>query len=167
MPGKALDQPARFVRRKGLIKRCRFVRIEIVLDECDFFNIGKVDVAQVAQEVGIIDACAPVRDRHQTAAFQWREGHEQVGDAGTLVFIVEARRLAGLHGDRRTRFLDELLRCLIQANQRLPGIMRARIDVEYILHRSNKSGVFLGRDHPVLAAVRLEFIFFKVRPTVL
>ena len=141
--------------------------VEIVLDKLDDFGVGKMDIAQIAQEMGIINAGALIGDLNDPAAFQRRETHEQIGNTGTFVFIIMAYWLAGFHRDRLARFLDKLFRCLVQADQRPLGVVRLRINVKHILHRGNESGVLFWGDYPVFAAMRFEFVFFKVRPTVL
>jgi hypothetical protein len=52
-----------------------------------------------------------------------------------FVLIVMTRGLSGLHGLRRTRLLDKLLRCFVEAYQRTRRIVRPLIDLQHIFHR--------------------------------
>jgi len=78
-----------------------------------------------------------------------------------------ARRLTLLHGQWRPRFSDQLFGGLIEADQWLGRIVRAVIDLDHVLHRRDEGRVLFRRDHPVLCQVRLEFVFFNARATVL
>ena len=46
------------------------------------------------------------------------------------------------------------------------GVVGPLIDVQDILHRGDKRGVLLGRNHPARSQVRPEFVFLSVRCTV-
>ena len=45
--------------------------------------------------------------------------------------------------------------------------MRPVIDLDDILHGGHKGSVGVRRDHPLIVQVRLEEVFFSVRPIVL
>src|SRR6201984_730291 len=45
--------------------------------------------------------------------------------------------------------------------------MRARINLEHILHGRDKRRIGGGWDHPIFLQMRLDIVFFKARPTVL
>src|SRR6185295_2348145 len=87
--------------------------------------------------------------------------------AVALVFVVEAGRPSELHGDRHPRLGNQLLGGLVQANQRAIGIMRPDIDGQNVFHGRDEGAVGLGRDHPLLPAMRFESVFLSVRPIVL
>ena len=67
--------------------------VEIVLHENDFLGSGEVGVAQLFENLRIVDSRAPLADLDISPALQRGEQHEQVGRAITLVFVVIARRL--------------------------------------------------------------------------
>src|SRR4029077_340667 len=56
---------------------------------------------------------------------------------------------------------------LIKTDEWSRRIMRARINLEHILHGRDKRGVGGGWDHPIFLQMRLDIVFFKARPTVL
>src|ERR1022692_2462461 len=45
--------------------------------------------------------------------------------------------------------------------------MRARVHLKHVLHGGDEGGVGIRRDHPLLLEMRLENVFFSVRPIVL
>jgi len=69
--------------------------------------------------------------------------------------------------DRHARFGNELLRGLVEADQRTFWITRPLINVQYVFHGGNKGGVGVRWDDPLLFQMRLERVFFSVRPIVL
>ena len=70
-------------------------------------------------------------------------------------------------GDRRARVDDQLLRGFVEAHERALRIVRSLIDFQDVFHGGDKRRVGVGRNHPLLLAVRLENVFFSVRPIVL
>lgn len=67
--------------------------IEIVLHEDDFLGSGEVDIAQLFQNLRIVDGRAPLGDLDISPTLQWGEQHEKAGRAVALVFVVIARWL--------------------------------------------------------------------------
>src|SRR5262249_11116036 len=61
----------------------------------------------------------------------------------------------------------ELFRCLIQAHERPGRIVWTSIDLEHVLHCSDKRCVGFGRDDPVFFQVRFDVVFFSALATVL
>src|ERR1700746_2392902 len=51
-------------------------------------------------------------------AFERSKHHEEIGGAIALVLIIETGRASRFHRDRHARFGNELLRGLVEANQR-------------------------------------------------
>src|SRR5580704_6661322 len=100
-------------------------------------------------------------------SLQRSEQHEQIGGTVALILVVVASWLAWLCRNWDTRFLDELLRRLVQANDGSIRIMGPLVNLQDVLHRSYEGGVGLRRDDPLLLEVRLENVFLSVRPIVL
>ena len=92
------------------------MRIEIVLHQSDEAGIGKVDIRQLLQNVGIINGGMMIRDFDAPPAFKRREQHEHVGRADALVFVIVTHRLSPLDRDRRSRFPDELFGRFIETD---------------------------------------------------
>ena len=69
VPFEPLDDPAGLGRFEGFVQRCRRVRIQVVLNQDDLFGPGEVDVAQVAQDLRVVDGCASLGDFDMAPAF--------------------------------------------------------------------------------------------------
>src|SRR5688572_33019084 len=70
MPFEALDDPAGFSGFERFIQRCWCVGIQIVLNQHDLFGIREVDVAQITQDICIVDGRAPRGDLDMAPAFE-------------------------------------------------------------------------------------------------
>src|SRR5882762_726406 len=140
--------------------------VEIVLDQHDGLSVREVDIGQIFQDVSIIHGGMAIRDLDMAPAFERREHHEKVGGAVALVLVIETGRASRFHRDRHARFGDELLRCLVQTNQRAMGIAWPRIDGQHVFHRRYERAVGLRRDDPLLAAMGFESVFLSARPIV-
>ena len=127
--------------------------VEIVLDQHDGFGVLEAAIGQIFQDV------SAVRHLDVAPAFERREQHEQVGGAVTLGLVVDAGCTSSFHRDWRARLGNELLRGLIQAHQRVIGIVRPRVDGQHIFHGGNEGAAGLRRDDPALPAMRLETVF--------
>ena len=143
------------------------MRVQVVLNQRDLLGLREVDVAQVAQDLGIVDGRAPLRDLGMTPAFERREQHEDVGRAIAFVLVVVTRRLSWLHRCGCAGLGDELLGGFVEADERARRIVRPRVDVQHVLHRRHERSIGFRRDHPVVGQVRFEIVFLSARPTVL
>src|SRR3984957_7603838 len=112
MPLEPLDEAACLGGGKYLIKRCWFVRVEIVLHERDLRRVWKMRVGQFLENAREVRGGALVRDLDMPPALQRREQHEQIGRAIAPVLIIVSRDMPGLCLDRRARLRDQLFRGL-------------------------------------------------------
>src|SRR5438046_1149851 len=167
MPFEALDQPPGFVGRKGFVERSLGVNVEIVLDQNDGLGAREVDIGQVFQDMSIIHGGMAIRNFDMAPAFERSKHHEEVGGAVTLVLVIETGRASRFHRDRHARFGNELLRGLVEANQRTISVAWPRVDGQHIFHSGYERAVGLRRDDPVLAAMGLKSVFLSARPIVL
>jgi hypothetical protein len=92
-------------------------------------------------------------------AFQRGEHHEQIGGSIPLILVVVPRRLPWLRRDWHTRFRNELLRRLVQADQWTVWIVRSLVDLQHILQAGYKRGVGIRWDDPLLPQMRPEKVF--------
>src|SRR5208337_272279 len=115
----------------------------------------------------VIDGGAAVRDLDMPKAFERSKQHEQVGDAAPFVLVVNPLWAPLFHRDRRTRLGDQLLRGLVQADERHVRVVGPRINVQNLLHRGYECAARLRRDDPLFFAVRLKRVFLRTRPIVL
>src|SRR5258708_34833481 len=124
-------------------------------------------VRQIPERMGIIDGGVAVGHFHMPPAFQRSEHPEQIGAAIAFAFVIVTRLASRLGGDRRARLDDQLLRGFVEAHERTLRIMRPLIDFQHVFHVGDKGRAGVRRDHPLLLAMRLENVFFSVRPIVL
>ena len=126
-----------------------------------------MSVGQRLEDLRVIERGVAVGHLDMPPSLQWGEQHEQIGGAVALILVVVAGWLSWLCRDWDTRFLDELLRRLVQADDGAVRIMRPLVDLQDVLHAGYEGGVGLRRDDPLLLQVRLESVFLSVRPIVL
>src|ERR1700756_5050572 len=100
-------------------------------------------------------------------AFQRCEDHEQIGRPIAPVFVIMPGGVSWFCRDRHARFGNALLRGLGEADQGTFWITRPLINVQYVFHGGNEGGVGVRWDDPLLVQMRLESVFFSVRPIVL
>src|SRR5262249_4232916 len=93
--------------------------------------------------------------------------HEEIGGAISLVLIIETGRASRFHRDRHGRFGNELLRGLVEANQRIIAVAWARVDGPDVFHSGAQRRRCPRRGVPVLAAMGLKSVFLSARPIVL
>src|SRR5262249_29173756 len=90
-----------------------------------------------------------------------RENHEgQCYSPNKVRIPTERKRCA----DRHARFGNELLRGLVEANQRTIAVAWPRVDGQHVFHSGYERAVGLRRDDPVLAAMGLKSVFFERAP---
>src|SRR3979411_2524812 len=108
-----------------------------------------------------------VSDFHMPPAFERSEHHEEIGHAVALVFVIRPRGLSWLYRNRCTRFGSQLLRGLVQTNERNIWIARPRVHGQHVFHGRHERAVGLRRDDPLLFQMRFENVVLRVRPIVL
>src|SRR3974377_1028546 len=100
-------------------------------------------------------------------AFERGKHHKQIGRAIAFVFIIESDQPSLFHLDRSACFSDQLLRGLVQANQRNIGIARPRIHGQHVLHGGYECAVGFRRNDPLPFEMGPKDVFLRVRPIVL
>jgi hypothetical protein len=68
------------------------VDVEIILDEHDGLGVGKMDVGQVLEELGIIGRGMAIGHFDVAPAFEWCEQHEKIGSAVAFVLVIMTGR---------------------------------------------------------------------------
>src|SRR6266403_1847649 len=167
VPFEALDQAPGFDGRKGFVECSLAVDAEIVLDQNDGLGVREVDVGQVFQDASVIHGGMTICDVDVAPAFERSKHHEEIGGAIALVLVIETGRASRFHRDWHARFGNELLRGLVEANQRTIAIAWPRVDGQHVFHSGYERAVGLRRDDPVLAAMGLKSVFLSARPIVL
>ena len=140
---------------------------EIVLDQNDGFGMCEVDVGQVFQDVSVVHGGMAIGDLDMAPAFERSKHHEEIGGAVALILVVKTGRASRFHRHRQARLGNELLRGLVEANQRTIAVAWPRVDGQHVFHGGYERAVGLRRDDPVLAAMGLKSVFLSARPIVL
>src|SRR6516162_4043641 len=108
------------------------VDAEIVLDQNDGLGVREVDVGQVFQGASVIHGGMAICDLDVAPAFERSKHHEEIGGAIALILIIETGRASCFHRDRHARFGNELLRGLVEANQRTIAVTWPRVDGQHV-----------------------------------
>src|ERR1019366_1737851 len=161
-----LDQAASLVRRKRFVQRSRLVRVQVVLHQHNLIGVGVAHIDQILDRLSIIHTGAAFGHFHVTLASERFEHHEHIRRAVALVFIIGRRQTPRSSGNRRARFLDQLLAGFVETNQRTLGIVGPMIDLQHVFHRTNKVRILIRLNHPALVQPRLQLVFFSVVRTV-
>ncbi len=138
----------------------------VVLHQHDLLGVGVVDVEEVLDAVGPVDAGAPLADHDVAPATKRLADHKQVAHPATLVLVVLPGRLPWRDGQGRGDLGQQLAAGLVQADLRAARVIRPGVDPKHILHPPTELGVVLGRDAPALGQPRLEAVCCKAPRTV-
>ncbi len=114
-----------FCGSKRLIQGSRLVGVQVVWHDPNALSVRVVKVDQVFQTVGIIDLGSPIGHVDMAPTLQWLEEHEEIAGAMPFVFVIIAGRFARSHGQRHSRFTDQLHRQFVSAEVsclRLPAL---------------------------------------------
>jgi hypothetical protein len=163
---QALENPLSLCGREGLIERGAGMGVEVVHDEDNAMRFGIPLVDESFYEPGPILSCPLLCHFHMPPSRKRLEGQKKIRHSIALVLTVVALHFSRLGGDRKARFLQQLLAALVHADQRQQGIKRARVHFENILHTIDKLCTVQRRNAPALLQVGLDLVFFRVRRTV-
>ena len=136
-------------------------------------NQSYLDRIRIAFIEHLLDLQRPIfsgamfRDGNMSFAAEWLDFHKYFRHAVSDVFIVNALRLPRFAWYRLPDFTDHLLAGFIHADNRVVRIIRQMIHLQNILHVGYKRRTSFWGDFPVFAEVRLKFVFFKTRCTVM
>src|SRR5262245_33002429 len=98
VPFEALDEAPCLQSRECLVEVCGVGGVEIILHENDLFGLGEMDIAQLFEDLRIINGGAPLGDLDFSPTFERGKQHEQAGGAVALVFVVVAYQSTGPSG---------------------------------------------------------------------
>ncbi len=141
--------------------------VQIIHDQSDFDCIGISFIDHLLDLQSPVLSGTVFSHSHASFAGQGLRFHENFRNAFSDVFVVNALRLPRFARYRLANLPDHLLTGLVHAHRRIIRIVGQMIDSQNILHRGYERGAPFRRDFPVLAEVRLKFVFFKTRCTVM
>src|SRR5690606_3114156 len=155
------------LRLDGFVERGYIMCIQIIHHQPDLNGVGIPLVKHMLDLLRPVLPGAAFRDCNMTLTGQWLHFHEDFSHAVPDIFVVHPHRLPRLAGYWRVNFADQLLAGFVHTYHRIIGVVRQMINFQDILHRGYKCRVPLRRNLPVFAEVRLKFVFFKTRCTVM
>ena len=138
------------------------VRIEVVAHQGDPRAVGVAAFQQTGDLHRPVRLRAPGAGRRLPPTRQRLAEQEDRGRAGPLVLVVHAARSRGGRGHRRSRFLDQLHRLLVHADNGTIRVVGLLIPVQDLLHVRHELRIGLRRDHPVLDFPLGHPVFFSV-----
>jgi hypothetical protein len=163
---EAMGQAVCLSWREGFVEGSSIVGVKVVQHNDDGFGVWIPDVGQFSHSYCPVPARSPVSNTDMTLASQWLKKHEKIGDTLALVLIIDPYRLSRGHGQWLTRIIQQLFVRLVHTNQWLIRVIGASIDIQHILHVTDKFGAGFGWDAPLHLQPRLKLIFFSVWRTV-
>lgn len=152
-------QPFGLLGRNRFIQTRRRVGVEVVHHHHDHLGVRVVNIDQIPDHGGKLDAASLVGDFDVAPAAQRFRHDEQVGRPVAFLFAVHPLGMSRRHRDRLPDFAQQLLAGFIQADLRSLGIIGALVDIQHVFQMPDKLRVLLGRNAPTLLQPRLEFIF--------
>ena len=115
--------------------------------------------------VGLINFGPTLLRARVTPACQGFRKQEDAAGAIADILIVLTPGSATLHQDGLPCYAKQLIRLLIHADHRVFRVVWLLVQIQNILHASDKGGVLFGWDHPALVQMWLQFVFFRSRNT--
>src|SRR5262249_8176896 len=149
-----LSRLERFIERRDLM------RIEIVQHDANPRGFGIACVNQPLHGMGKVHLGALLRYLHMPPASLRFDKEKEIPGAIAFVFAIIALWPPWLSRQREAGLLDQLLGRFIKVDLGTLRIIRLRVDLQHVFHRSNKLCTDLW-DAPLLLPPRLEGTFFS------
>ena len=163
MDFKAFCQSSGFVWFKCLVEGSKAVSVQVVHHQT------YSDGVWIAFVEHTFDPPRPVFHRsmlggcHMAFSSQWLHFEKNLGNAVADVFMVHSFRSSRRASHHFAHFPDELFASFIHTDHRIVVIVWPLVDSNNIFHMGYKRGAPLRRDFPVLAEMRLKFVFLSMR----
>ena len=151
-------------RVKRLIKRTRRVRVQIILDHPKTGHVWILRGERL-HELSIIGFRPAKTHLGESTARQWFDGQQETADAMPFILGVLFFRLSRLHRQRGEPVANELTRSFINADHRLLGIIRLRIQIEQVFQAHEVFPRHMG-DAPLPMLPGFQVVFLSRRLTV-
>src|SRR3954449_9702439 len=161
-----VGQALRPLGREAFVQARRGVGVELVHHQHELLRLGVAPLEQRRDEPRPVAPLAALGDGHVPPARERLEGQEQAGGAVPHVHAVVAFHLPRGRRQRLAALADQLGEGLVQTHDRVFGVVRPAVDLEYILHVVDELRRVFRRDAPHLPQMRLELVFLSVWRTV-
>src|SRR5687767_11578999 len=164
---EALGQTTGFGWHEGFVERGDVVGIEVVHHQSDFDRLRIAFIEHGLDEPSPILAGAALRNFNVATSGQWFDFHKQGGHAVAHIFVVKDLSVTWRGWNGWMDLADQLLVRFIHAHDRIKRIVGQLVDRQHIFHRRDERCITVGRNLPVFTQMRLQFIFFSDRCTVM
>src|ERR1700687_4015050 len=127
-------------QRRGCLYTEHFVearaqmRVAVVQDPGDLAYRGIAAAQHPADEGDEIDLGAPGGDLREPTLTAGLDGDNDIAGAGPRVLVVLLGRCGGLRGQGAMSLAQQVLAFLVQTKHRLAWIVRARIQIQQLIH---------------------------------
>jgi len=110
---------------------------------------------------------ATLSNRYMSFASEWFHFHKYFRYTIPYILVVNPHMLSRLARYWIANLSNHLFARFIHTHHRIVRVVRQMIDIKNVFHIGYKGRTPFRRDFPVFAEVRLKFIFFKTRCTVI
>ena len=155
---QSIQNPLCFRRREKLVKARRVMGVQLILHDDDALGRWEVNVDQFAHALCPIGFSPTVSDLHMAPILQWRKEHERVGDSFAAILIIVPLGFAWFRRQGMARFTHQLLRALVEANQRESRIFWSFVNIQNVFHVVHKLSIRLRRNAPFFPEPGFEFV---------
>ena len=138
------------------------MRIQIVHDKDDLPRISVPYVNHTLYKFRPVDSFPVLGDFHMSPSTEELNFQKYFRNTITEVFVIVQRRMAWRDRNRRSDITDQLLTGFVHAYNRILWIIRSVRDLQDIFLVCYKARILIRRNLPVLAPVRLKFVFLKI-----
>jgi hypothetical protein len=152
-------------RRKGFVQSSRRMRIQVVQDYADHGRLREVHVYQLLHTIREILRGTPVGDLDVPPSLQGLKQHEQITRALPAILIIVPEQLTRYHWQGLARLADQLVRTLVNTDDRILWVLGLSVQAEKLCHAPDKFRAHCGHT-PFLLLPWLAHVLFRVRRTV-
>jgi hypothetical protein len=160
-------QPPGLLRFKRLVEGGKAVGVQVIQDQAQSDGVWVTLLEHALDPPRPVFSRSALGDRHVAISSQRFHFEKYLGNAVADIFMVHPCRSSRRAGYRFVHFSDELFAGFIHTDHRIVRIIRQFVDGNDVFHVGYERGALLRRDFPVLPEVRLKFVFFSMRCTVM
>ena len=162
-----LCQTSGLLRFKCFIKSGKTVCVQVIQDQAHSDGVRIALIEHALDPPGPFFSRSTIKGRHMSLACQRFHFEKDLGNPIADIFMVDQRGPSWCTSHGGLDLSDELFIGFIHTDQRIVGVIRQLINMDNIFHVSYERGAPFRRDFPVLPEMRLKFVFFSMRCTVI
>src|SRR5436190_15346337 len=164
---QSTGQSSSLLRLEGFVKGGRTVSVEVIHYQANLGSLRVTLIKHAFDESGPVLAGAVFGDGDVAASRQRFDLQEDFRHPITHILVVDYLPMPRGRRDGGEHFAHQLLVGFVHADEREMWVVRRVVNIEHIFHAYDKSSAAIGWDFPVFAQVRLKFVFFSARCTLM